>query len=81
MPHKCRKGPARHRPLPDNIAYKKNDIASPRQVWAYEAAVSHLLAHSLTPAPNVPALRVMWKAGPQSRRLAQVIADRWELSS
>jgi hypothetical protein len=50
-----------------------------RQVWAYECAASHLLAVDLTPAPNVPALRVMWKAGPESRRMAGLIAERWEL--
>jgi hypothetical protein len=43
----------------------------------YEAAARHLLDYGLTPAPNLPALRAMWKAGAESRRVAQVIAERW----
>jgi hypothetical protein len=57
------------------------DTGTDQQLRAYECAASHLLAVGLTPAPDVPALRVMWKAGPESRRMAQIIADRWELAS
>ena len=45
----------------------------------YDAAAAHLLGLGLTPAPNVPAMRSMWKARGQSCRDAQVIAERWGL--
>jgi hypothetical protein len=45
----------------------------------YDAAAAHLLELGLTPAPNLPALRAMWKAGPESRRVAQVLAELWGL--
>jgi hypothetical protein len=42
----------------------------------YEDAARHLLDHGLTPAPNRLALQAMWRAGGESRRVAQVIAQR-----
>jgi hypothetical protein len=51
------------------------------QLWAYEAAAAHLLAVDLTPAPDVPALRAMWARGGASRRMAEIIAHRWEMAS
>jgi hypothetical protein len=45
----------------------------------YAAASAYLLALGLTPAPNPPALRAMWLAGAESRRVAQVVAERWGL--
>ena len=45
----------------------------------YEAAALHLLSSGLLPAPNVPAMREMWKANTESRRAVQVIAERWGL--
>jgi hypothetical protein len=45
----------------------------------YGDAAAHLLALGLTPAPNAPALRAMWKAGNESRHAAQVVAERWGL--
>ena len=45
----------------------------------YEDAAAHLLELGLTPAPNPAALRAMWMAGGQSRRYAEVIAERWGL--
>jgi hypothetical protein len=47
----------------------------------YVEAAHHLLNHGLTPAPNLPALRAMWKAGGAHRRAAQVIAERWEVAA
>jgi hypothetical protein len=47
----------------------------------YAQAAEHLLNCGLTPAPNLAALRSMWKAGGASRRAAQVIAERWELAA
>jgi hypothetical protein len=53
----------------------------PPRVNGYADAVAHLLAEGLTPAPNKEALQVMWRAGGASRRVAQVVAQRWELAS
>jgi hypothetical protein len=49
----------------------------PPGVIGYEDAAFHLLSMGLTPAPNLPAMRAMWAAGGESRRVAQVIAERW----
>jgi hypothetical protein len=56
------------------------DTATDRQVGAYEDAAVRLLGHGLTPAPNVAALRAMWAHGGDGRRMAQIIAERWELA-
>jgi len=45
----------------------------------YEPAALYLLDLGLLPAPNLEGLRVMWAAGGESRRAAQVIARRWDL--
>jgi hypothetical protein len=45
----------------------------------YEDAALHLMSLGLTPAPDLPALQAMWKAGAESRRAAQVVAQRWGL--
>ena len=45
----------------------------------YADAALHLLESGLLPAPNLDGLRLMWKAGGQSRHAAQLIAQRWEL--
>jgi hypothetical protein len=55
------------------------DTATDRQLQAYEAAASHLLALALTPAPDIRGLRAMWARGGSSRRVAQIIAERWGL--
>lgn len=47
----------------------------------YPEAAAHLLSCGLTPAPNVAAVRSMWKVGGESRRIAQVIAERWECAA
>lgn len=44
----------------------------------YAQAAAHLLQLGLTPAPNLPALRNMWRAGGDNQRLAIQIAQRWE---
>jgi hypothetical protein len=44
----------------------------------YPEAAAHLLDCGLTPAPNLPAMRSMWKASPESRRVARIISERWE---
>lgn len=45
----------------------------------YEPAARHLLALGLTPAPNVAAMREIWKANAESRRIVQIIVERWEV--
>jgi hypothetical protein len=46
----------------------------------YEDAAAHLLERGLTPAPDRDGLRRMWRSG-NSRRMAGLIAQRWELVS
>jgi hypothetical protein len=45
----------------------------------YEHAAMHLLSLGLTPSPNLPAMRAMYRCGGESRRVAQVISERWGL--
>jgi hypothetical protein len=47
----------------------------------YELAAEHLIDHGLLPAPNLSAMRSMWRAGGQSQRTARFIAERWEQAS
>jgi hypothetical protein len=49
-------------------------------VRGYPEAAAHLLGHGYTPAPNIPAMREMWKSGPETRALARIIAERWAVS-
>jgi len=53
----------------------------PAGTAGYEDAARHLLQHGLLAAPNLAALRQMWRAGGESRRVAQVIAERWSLAA
>lgn len=53
---------------------------SQTQLDAYRAAAEHLLSLDLPPAPDVVAMRVMWRRGGASQRLAVLIAQRWELA-
>jgi len=46
----------------------------------YAAAAAYLLELGLTPAPNLPALRAMWKTRGESQHAAWVISDRWDLA-
>jgi hypothetical protein len=47
----------------------------------YESAAAHLLGFGLLPAPNHEGLRLMWHRGGHTRQAAELIAERWELSS
>jgi hypothetical protein len=49
-------------------------------IRGYEQAAHHLLGHGLLPAPNLPALRTMYRCGGYQRRVAEVIAEAWELA-
>ncbi|MFZ0718128.1 hypothetical protein [Mycobacterium sp.] len=64
----CRRSDPWFYPEPDERGYAD-----------YAAAASHLLELGLTPAPNVPAMRSMWKARGESQRVAWAIAERWEV--
>jgi hypothetical protein len=53
--------------------------ASPeRNADGYLATVRHLAAAGLLPAPNVPAMRIMWRRDAEQRELVRFIAERWE---
>lgn len=54
---------------------------SEHDVDGYRAAAQHLLDAGLAPAPNVPALRAMWRRGNEERRLARTISERWEVAA
>jgi hypothetical protein len=47
----------------------------------YPEAAEYLLELDLLPAPNVPAMRSMWRCGGHSRRTAQLISEAWGLAS
>lgn len=49
----------------------------PECVRGYAEAAAHLLGAGLTPAPNLPAMRQMWRRGGEPQRLAQAISQRW----
>jgi hypothetical protein len=53
---------------------------SERQLDAYQQAAEHLLDHGLLPAPNIPAMRRMWRRGGTGLKLVMHIAQRWEQS-
>jgi hypothetical protein len=54
---------------------------SERTVEGYCAAATHLLALGLVPAPDLDAMRLMWRRDVEQRRLAQYIAERWEVAA
>ena len=54
---------------------------SERTAEGYYATAQHLLAAGLLPAPNVPAMRVMWRRDVEQRELARLIADHWQVSA
>ena len=50
-------------------------------VDGYQDAAQHLLTEGLPPAPNVAALRRLWRRGGQDQRLARRVAELWEVSA
>ncbi len=54
---------------------------SDRMIDGYLQAAQHLESLGLTPAPLMPELRLMWQRGGTDRRLAQSIAQKWELAA
>ncbi len=51
----------------------------PNPINGYPEAADHLLTLGLCPAPNVPALRAMWKGGGTDQRNASHIVEAWEV--
>lgn len=49
-------------------------------IQGYAEAAQHLLDHGLTPAPDLPAMRLMWQHGGEEQRLAIRIAELWEVA-
>lgn len=57
--------------------YPQPDLPSDHYIDGYRDAAEHLLAQGLTPAPNVPAMRGLWRRGGTDRELVQAISERW----
>jgi hypothetical protein len=53
---------------------------TPRMVDAYRDAVQTISGAGMTPAAFVPEMRAMWRRGGEYRRLAQTIAERWQVA-
>jgi hypothetical protein len=47
----------------------------------YPEAAAHLLAHGLTPSPNIPALQNMWRSGGSELTAARAIVECWREAS
>ena len=54
---------------------------SEKMLDAYAEAAAHLVNIGLTPGPNIPAMRRMWRRGGDGFRLAVQIAERWGLAA
>lgn len=52
-----------------------------KAVDGYAAAVDHLNSCGLAAAPNIAAMRVMWRRGGDDRQLVRDIASRWGVSA
>lgn len=57
--------------------YSDSDDTTDQYIDGYRDAAQHLLAHGLTPAPNVVAMRGLWGRGGTDRDLARTVAERW----
>jgi hypothetical protein len=61
--------------------HNSTDNTTDQYIDGYRDAARHLLAQGLTPAPNLPAMRGMWKRGGDDQRLAMRIAQLWEVAA
>jgi len=52
-----------------------------KYVDGYSDAGQHLLDRGLTPAPNLPAMRVLWRRCGEDQRLAREISEPWETAT
>lgn len=53
----------------------------PNPIDGYPEAAAHLLTLGLCPAPNLPALRAMWKQGGADLRNASLIVQAWGVTA
>ena len=61
--------------------YNGTDEITGQYVDGYLDAALHLLSHGLTPAPDIAAMRVMWRRGGDDQRLARIISERWQVTA
>ena len=61
----------RHDPAPVTDQY----------IDGFRDAALHLLASGMTPAPNLDAMRALWRRGGAERDLVRAIAERWEIAA
>lgn len=50
-------------------------------VDGYRDAAEHLLAEGFTPAPNIAAMRMLWRRGGGDQRLARRLSELWEVAA
>ena len=65
----------------DPWRYDDPDEITEQYVDGYRDAAEHLLNQGLAPAPNLRALRVMWRRGGEDQRLAIRVAEMWEVAA
>lgn len=65
----------------DPWRYHDADEITEKYVDGYRDAAQHLIDVGLTPAPNLRAMRVMWRRGAGEQRLAVRLAERWEVAA
>ena len=61
--------------------YYDRPAPSEHETDGYCAAAAHLLAAGLLPAPDLGAMRIMWRRDTEQRNLARHIAERWEVAA
>ena len=52
-----------------------------RYIDGFRDAAKHLLASGMTPAPDLTAMRALWRRGGAERDLVRAIAERWEIAA
>lgn len=57
------------------------DEVTEQYVDGYRDAAHHLLSQGLTPAPNIAAMRVLWRRGGDEQRLAVRLSELWEVAA
>jgi len=54
---------------------------SERTADGYYAAAAHLIGMGLLPAPDLGAMRILWRRDTEQRNLARHIAERWAIAA
>lgn len=57
------------------------DQITDQYVDGYRDAVEHLLSQGLAPAPDLRALRILWRRSGEDRRLAMCVTETWEVAA